>query len=131
MAAPAPSCAFQPLPNHHTLKQRLSALRVVNTRFVLTLDTRCQHTRWSDARTKEDERGRARTDVSWFTPETQTSCVTRLTARMRYGASRTSADGRCARPGSALALGESGASRDAEASYRLVKPNLMPGMKKR
>ena len=39
--APSPSCAFQPLPNHHTLKQRLSALRVVSTRFVDTDDTRC------------------------------------------------------------------------------------------
>ncbi len=39
MPAPAPSCAFQPFPNHHTLKHRLSALRVVSTRFVDTDDT--------------------------------------------------------------------------------------------
>ena len=41
MPAPAASWAFQPAPNHHTEKQRLSALRVVSTRFVDTDDTRC------------------------------------------------------------------------------------------
>lgn len=41
MPAPSPSCAFQPFPNHHTLKQRLSALRVVSTRFVDTDETCC------------------------------------------------------------------------------------------
>jgi hypothetical protein len=37
--APAPSCAFHPLPKYHTLKHRLSALRVVRTRFVETEET--------------------------------------------------------------------------------------------
>lgn len=41
MPAPAPSCEFQPLPNHHTLKQRLMALRVVSTMLVETEDIRC------------------------------------------------------------------------------------------
>ena len=40
MPAPSPSCASQPLPNHHTLKHRLTALRVVRTRFVETEETR-------------------------------------------------------------------------------------------
>jgi hypothetical protein len=39
--APLPSCAFQPFPNHHTLKQRLMALRVVRTMLVETEDMRC------------------------------------------------------------------------------------------
>src|ERR1700675_294415 len=37
--APAASCAFQPLPNHHTLKHKLIALRVVSTTCVDTADT--------------------------------------------------------------------------------------------
>ena len=41
MPAPVASCAFQPFPNHHTLKQRLIALRVVSTRFVDTDETCC------------------------------------------------------------------------------------------
>lgn len=42
MPAPAPSCVFHPFPNHHTLKHRLIALRVVKTRFVDTDETRCK-----------------------------------------------------------------------------------------
>lgn len=38
--APIPSCAFHPLPNHQTLKQRLMALRVVSTMFVETEEMR-------------------------------------------------------------------------------------------
>lgn len=44
MPAPDPSCVFQPLPNHQTLKHRLIALRVVRTRFVETEERRCS--RW-------------------------------------------------------------------------------------
>lgn len=40
MLAPTPSSVFHPFPNHHTLKQRLRALRVVSTRLVDTLETR-------------------------------------------------------------------------------------------
>ena len=40
MLAPTPSSVFHPFPNHHTLKHRLSALRVVRTRLVDTLETR-------------------------------------------------------------------------------------------
>ena len=40
MPAPAPSWPFHPLPNHHTLKQRLIALRAVRARFVDTEETR-------------------------------------------------------------------------------------------
>jgi hypothetical protein len=39
ITAPAASCAFQPLPNHHTLKHKLIALRVVSTTCVDTADT--------------------------------------------------------------------------------------------
>jgi len=39
ITAPAASCAFQPLPNHHTLKHKLIALRVVSTTFVFFSDT--------------------------------------------------------------------------------------------
>jgi hypothetical protein len=43
MPAPEASRAFQPEPNHHTLKQRLMALRVVSTRFVDTDERRYMH----------------------------------------------------------------------------------------
>jgi hypothetical protein len=39
--APIPSSAFHSFPNHHTLKQRLIALRAVRTRFVDTDETCC------------------------------------------------------------------------------------------
>lgn len=39
-AAPKDMPVFHPLPKYHTLKQRLSALRVVRTRLVVTEDTR-------------------------------------------------------------------------------------------
>jgi hypothetical protein len=39
MTAPPASCAFQPLPNHHTLKHKLIALRAVSTTWVDTAET--------------------------------------------------------------------------------------------
>jgi hypothetical protein len=39
MTAPPASCAFQPDPNHHTLKHKLIALRAVSTTCVDTADT--------------------------------------------------------------------------------------------
>ena len=39
MQAPIPKCEFQSLPNHQTLKHRLSALRAVNAIFVETEET--------------------------------------------------------------------------------------------
>jgi hypothetical protein len=39
ITAPAASSTFQPLPNHHTLKHKLIALRAVSTTCVDTADT--------------------------------------------------------------------------------------------
>lgn len=79
IAAPTPSAVFPPLPNHHTLRQRLRAFLVVNTRFVDTEDTCCLKLvsiicSFTIYRHTEDSR---------LTPDTQTSWDTKLPPKIR------------------------------------------------
>jgi hypothetical protein len=66
MDAPITMGAFQLLPNHHTLKHKLSAFLVVRTRLVETEET------WED---------------NLLTPDTQTSWESKLMARNAQGPS--------------------------------------------